>query len=154
MSPRRVATIPLLLAPPRALEREEIEALLSADVPARLATIDRHGFPHVTPLWFVWDEGAFHMTSFSDRSHLRRLRHNPRAGICIDLEHAQRDDGQRPNQQLRAIGDAELFADADGTWTRRVSAKYIAGPAADDRPTEFRTVIRLTPLKLVAVASV
>jgi hypothetical protein len=37
-------------------------------------------------LWFVWDEGAFHLPSYSDRPHLRRLAGNPRAGLCIDIE--------------------------------------------------------------------
>jgi nitroimidazol reductase NimA-like FMN-containing flavoprotein (pyridoxamine 5'-phosphate oxidase superfamily) len=50
---------------PRRLSDEEIEALLALDIPARLATIDPHGFPHVTPLWFVWDDAAFHLTSYS-----------------------------------------------------------------------------------------
>jgi Pyridoxamine 5'-phosphate oxidase len=47
---------------PRPLSDDEIEAVLALDVPARLATIDAEGFPHVTPLWFVWDNGAFHLT--------------------------------------------------------------------------------------------
>jgi hypothetical protein len=78
--------------------------------------------PQVTPLWFVWEDRAFHLTSFPDRHHLRRLESNPRAGLCIDVEEPERDDGERPNRQVRA-------ADA-------------------------RTVIRIRPLRLVAVASV
>ncbi len=58
----------------------EIEALLALEVPARVATLDRDGFPHVTPLWFVWSGGAFYMTSLYDRPHLNRLRRNSRAG--------------------------------------------------------------------------
>lgn len=80
----------------------EIDALLAAAVPARLATIDSGGFPHVTPLWFIWTDGAFYLTSISDRPHLRRLAANPRAGICVDIEEAERDDGQHPNRQVRA----------------------------------------------------
>ena len=48
---------------PRPLDASEIETLLALDVPGRLATVDRHGFPHITPLWFVWHERAFYMTS-------------------------------------------------------------------------------------------
>jgi nitroimidazol reductase NimA-like FMN-containing flavoprotein (pyridoxamine 5'-phosphate oxidase superfamily) len=85
---------------PRELDRGEIEALLSLEVPARLATLDGDGFPHVTPLWFVWQEGAFYMTSIADRPHLRRLSRNPRAGLCVDVEDPERPDGQRPNRQV------------------------------------------------------
>jgi nitroimidazol reductase NimA-like FMN-containing flavoprotein (pyridoxamine 5'-phosphate oxidase superfamily) len=147
-----------VIRPPRALTANEIESLLGADVPARLATVDQQGFPHVTPLWFVWSDGSFYLTSFPDRAHLRRLRRNPRAGICIDVEQPERDDGERPNRQIRAIGDAELFADEHGVWTRRITRKYVKGEMAsareEQRAAQPRTVIRLAPVRIVAVASV
>lgn len=136
----------------------EIETLLGADVPARLATLDREGFPHVTPLWFIWTDGAFHLTSFPDRPHVRRLERDPRAGICVDVEAPEREDGERPNRQVRAVGTAELFADDRGAWTRRITRKYVTGAVAieraETRAAAPRTVIRLEPAGLVAVASV
>jgi nitroimidazol reductase NimA-like FMN-containing flavoprotein (pyridoxamine 5'-phosphate oxidase superfamily) len=74
---------------PRRLAASEIDTLLALDVPARLATLDRYGFPHVTPLWFMWTGQAFVMTSIVDRPHLRRLAGNPRAGLCVDVEAAR-----------------------------------------------------------------
>jgi PPOX class probable F420-dependent enzyme len=137
---------------------DEIDALLSATVPARLATIDRDGFPHVTPLWFIWADGEFYLTSISDRPHLRRLAANPRAGICVDVEEPERDDGQLPNRQVRATGIAELSLDHDGLWTARITDKYVRGPAASTmraaRAADQRLVIRLKPDRFVAVASV
>jgi nitroimidazol reductase NimA-like FMN-containing flavoprotein (pyridoxamine 5'-phosphate oxidase superfamily) len=38
----------------RPLREEEIAGLLARDVVARVATIDADGYPHVTPLWFLW----------------------------------------------------------------------------------------------------
>ncbi len=148
-----------MIKPPRALTGEEIEALLALDVPARLATIDALGFPHVTPLWFVWAQGAFHLTSYSDRPHLRRLERNPHAGLVIDVERPDRGDGERPNRQVRAVGVAELFADANWEWTQRIDDKYEHGDGAAARSARRRaggerTVIRLRPDRLVAVASV
>ncbi len=132
--------------------------LLVADVPARLATLDRQGFPHVAPLWFIWTDGAFFLTSFPDRLHVRRLERDPRAGICVDVEAPEREDGERPNRQVRAVGSAELFADDRGVWTRRITRKYITGAVAaeraEQRAAQPRTVIRLAPARLVAVASV
>ena len=143
---------------PRPLDSAEIDALLSLDVPAHVATIDRDGFPHVTPLWFVWQNGAFYMTSIADRPHLKRLSGNTRAGLCIDTEAPERADGQRPNQQVRAIGVAELLPDRDAKWTSRITKKYVRGPAATaavaNRAADDRVVICLRPTSLVAVASV
>ena len=147
-----------MIRPPRPLTPEELEALLAADVPARLATLDRHGFPHVTPLWFVWAEGAFHITSRPDRAHVRAAGARSRAGICIDVEEPERGDGERPNRQVRAVGTAELFADEVGMWTRRITRKYVSGAAAaareEQRTADPRIVIRLAPVRLIAVASV
>lgn len=137
---------------------EEIDALLSAAVPARLATLDQEGFPHITPVWFVWTDDAFYATSISDRPHLKRLLVNPHAGICVDVEEPEREDGQRPNRQVRAIGLAELFTDEAGEWTARITEKYVCGPGASatlaSRSADERVVIRLRPDRLLAVASV
>lgn len=144
--------------PPRALTRYEIDALLARDVPARLGTIDANGFPHVTPLWFIWEDGAFYMTSLTDRPHLRRLERNPKAAVCVDVEEPEREDGERPNRQVRGTGEADLLPDADGFWTRVITEKYIGGPAraarSAARTADPRTVIRLRPVRLIAVASI
>ena len=104
-------TMLLVVEHPRRLDPGEIETLVALDVPARLATLDHDGFPHVTPLWFVWADGAFFMTSIADRPHVWRLSHNPRAGICIDIE-----DPERPDGQVRAIDNVELAPDHDAEW--------------------------------------
>jgi nitroimidazol reductase NimA-like FMN-containing flavoprotein (pyridoxamine 5'-phosphate oxidase superfamily) len=67
----------------RPLREEEIAGLLARDVVARVATIDADGYPHVTPLWFLWADGAIHLASDAGRPHLARLRDNPRAGLVI-----------------------------------------------------------------------
>jgi nitroimidazol reductase NimA-like FMN-containing flavoprotein (pyridoxamine 5'-phosphate oxidase superfamily) len=143
---------------PRRLDAREVDALLALDVPAHLATLDSHGFPHITPLWFIWDDGAFYMTSIVDRPHLRRLATNPRAGIGIDVEDPERDSGQRPNRQVRAIGTAQLFPDDNAAWTTRITQKYVQGPAAAasiaSRAADARIAICLRPTRLVALASV
>jgi hypothetical protein len=77
---------------------------------------------------------------------------DPRAGVCVDVEERERADGERPNREVRATGEAELFDDRAGEWTRRIRAKYLSDrPASSEHP---RVVIRLRPHKLIAVASV
>ena len=143
---------------PRPLNNSEIADLLARDVLARLATIDRGGYPRITPIWFEWDGHAFYMTSVPDKSHVRRLAHEPRASICVDVEDAEREDGERPNRTVRAVGPAEVFPDEGGEWTRRITEKYVRGPAranrVEYRTSEPRVVIRLQPVRMFAVASV
>ncbi len=107
-----------------------MHALLARDLVASLATIDSEGFPHVTPVWFAWLEDAFWITSFDDRPHVMRLRRNPRAGICVESEMLEREDGERPNRQVRAVGLVELAPDVGGRRTRQVHGRYVRGAGA------------------------
>jgi hypothetical protein len=78
--------------------------------------------------------------------------------VGVDVEDPERDDGQRPNRQVRAIGEATLFGDRGGEWTRRITEKYVRGPAAEHRVAarvaDERIAIRLRPTRLIGVASV
>lgn len=137
----------------RALRPAEIAGLLASDTVAHLATIDAAGYPHVTPIWFLWEYHAFRLTSWAGRPHLRRIRANPRVGLVIDREAGVRADGQRPNRQVRVIGDAELAIDPDGVWTQRIWEKYGSGVALG-APDSARVLITITPDRFVASASV
>jgi nitroimidazol reductase NimA-like FMN-containing flavoprotein (pyridoxamine 5'-phosphate oxidase superfamily) len=142
---------------PHSLSDTQLDALLALDVPGRLGTLDKEGYPHITPIWFVWERGAFYMTSLPEKAHVRRLGRDPRASFCVDVEDDERADGERPNRSARAVGPAELFDD-DGTWTRRITEKYIHGPGLPDRlatrTSQERVVIRLQPVRLFGLSSV
>lgn len=142
----------------RPLSEEEVAGLLARDVVARVATVDADGYPHVIPLWFAWADGAFHFASDAGRPHLGRLRADPRAGLVIDVEGERRADGERPNMQVRAVGDAVLSPDVGGAWSMRIWEKYLAGSSAADPVMRLgrrqRVLIRIVPSRIVAVASV
>ncbi len=143
---------------PRSLTETEVEQLLASSTPAYLATIDADGYPHVTPLWFDWDGELIRMTSLTAKPHVRRLQANPHACVLVEVEQAQRNDGERPNQQIRMVGDARLVIDKLGYWTKRITHRYLTGSSADRmadrRAGQERIVIELRPQTIVAVASV
>lgn len=143
---------------PRSLSESEVDHLLARPTPAYLATIDTDGYPHVTPLWFDWDGELVRMTSLTSKPHLQRLRENPHACVLVEAEQAERDNGERPNQQVRMVGNARLSIDTAGDWTRRITHRYLRGPSADRMATrradQERFVIELRPHSIVAVASV
>lgn len=141
---------------PRELTSAEVDDLLSRDVVARLASIDDNGYPHVTPIWFLWHQGRFFMTSYSTRAHVQRCIKNPRAGLVIDVEDPLRQDGERPNRQVRVIGNATVAEDHSYAWTRRIRGRYIGDvdESPNQQPARQRSVIELRPVSVVAVASV
>lgn len=142
---------------PRKMTDDEIARLLQADVVGHLATVDAAGYPHVTPLWFHWDGEAARMTSVAGRPHLARLAANSRACLAVDLEEAERDEGERPNRQVRLIGDVTLADDADGRWSAAISNRYLRGAGVVERSGrrrhQTRVVMELRPITVVAVAS-
>lgn len=155
ISPRHCENLRVALR--RLTERERSDLLCSA-VLGRLATLDRDGYPHVTPIWFHWDGEAVRMTSLEDKPHVHRLRNDARVGFVVDIEDEERSDGERPNRQVRITGDAVLVSDEGGDWTRSITLKYLAGLSAEARAearaAQSRVVIELRPTTVVGVASV
>ena len=84
-------------------ERETVVAarLLNSTIPARLAFVGRSGQPHVTPIWFLWRNGAVVMSSFANSAKVRAIKHNPRVALTIDSE-------DPPYRVLRIRGSADI----------------------------------------------
>ncbi|MFC9892342.1 pyridoxamine 5'-phosphate oxidase family protein [Nocardia sp. NPDC127579] len=133
----------------RPLRQAEIAGLLADDAVAHLATLDPAGYPHITPIWFLWDGSAFRLTSRPGRPHVRRIHANPRVGLVVDRE-LDRRGGRRPNRQIRILGDAELATDHNGQWTARIREKYLRVDA--DPPPVDRTLITISPTVFLALA--
>ena len=137
---------------------EEILRTVETRVPLHLATLDARGFPQITPIWFVFRDDAFWMTSLPYKPHVQRLRVDSRASVCVDVEAAERPDGQCPNMQVRATGEARLAVDEGGQWTRLITERYVHGEGREEsvaqRIADTRVVIRIAATNLVAVASV
>ena len=77
------------------------ERLLRSTIPARLAFVGASGQPHVTPIWFLWRDGAVVMGSNADSAKVRAIRNHPRVALTIDSE-------TPPYQVLRIRGRAEI----------------------------------------------
>jgi len=133
------------------LDENERARLLAADVSAALAFLDERGHPRIVPCWFLWEDGAFHVTSVADKFHVRCLRRDPRASICVEVERVTAGR-VRANRQVKAVGTVDVLADPDGTWTRRVREKYLRAAALEDvaAARRDRVVLRLVPERLSA----
>ena len=105
--------------PEVAMTKEEIDDFLSGRWVARLATLGRDGYPHVTPLWYYWDGECVYFELTQNRQSCKNLRRNPRCSVVIDMD-------DRPLMGLRSnlakavliIGDAELTEAGSGERVR------------------------------------
>jgi PPOX class probable F420-dependent enzyme len=122
---------------------EPFRDLLDARV-ATLATIDDDGFPQLTEVWFLHDEGELKVSVNTARWKLHNLEQRPQCSLLVlDLEN--------PYRYLEVRGRARLEPDDDRAFAAKVGAKYDADLSAYDGPGVGRVVITLEPGKVRAV---
>ena len=63
---------------------EEQEAFLNESNVAVLATVDRRGCAHAAPIWYVYDNGVFIMSTGSGSQKHRNIEANPEVTLVVD----------------------------------------------------------------------
>src|ERR1700722_16319478 len=117
--------------------------LLNAQV-ATLATIDGKGFPQLTEIWFLHEDGELKLSLNTSRLKTRNLRARPQCSLLVlDLEN--------PYRYLEVRGTAEIEPDDDYAFAGRVGAKYSADLKVHDNPGESRVVVTILPENVYAV---
>jgi len=61
--------------------------LLENNMVMRLATVDPHGYPHVTPIWYYADQslGRVFFSTPEDTRKVRDIEHFPKASLTVDV---------------------------------------------------------------------
>jgi 2-phospho-L-lactate guanylyltransferase len=131
----------------------QIQAFLDQpDLLMRLGTIGRDGYPHVTPVWYLFEDGVFYITTAGNRVKARNMLANPRVGFAID-------DDTRPYRGVSAWGEAKLVSQGEAarSLTRRIAARYVpAGrldAMVDTLMHDLRVVFAIEPSRLVRMGS-
>ena len=116
--------------------------LLESDV-AILATIGRDGYPQVTAVWFLHDDGTLKLSLNTARQKVKNLRQRPECTLFF-LDRAN------PYRTLEVRARAELSPDRDYAFADKVGKKYNVDLRTMDRPGESRVVVTLRPIKVNA----
>lgn len=117
--------------------------LLDAQV-ASLATIGGDGYPQVTEVWFLHEEGELRISLNDSRLKTRNLAKRPRCSLLIlDLSN--------PYRYLEVRGNARIEPDDDYAFADRVGAKYGADLRVHDAPGQSRVVVTIEPVNVYAV---
>jgi PPOX class probable F420-dependent enzyme len=117
--------------------------LLDSQV-ATFATIDDNGFPQLTEVWFLHDEGQVKVSINTGRAKLRNLEQRPQCSLLVlDL--------QNPYRYLEVRGRARVEPDDDRSFAGKVGEKYGADLTAYDGPQDGRVVITIEPEKIYPV---
>jgi PPOX class probable F420-dependent enzyme len=134
-----------------ALTQAEIDEYLNRRIMARMATQRADGYPHLTPIWFLWEDGQFKHTLGANRVHLANLARDPRMSLVIDEDYRLADGLAAGARSVTVRGDAVLSQDPEllRDVTYRALVKYLG---ADDAElylepimAEGRTIVTMTP---------
>ncbi|HWH20181.1 MAG TPA: pyridoxamine 5'-phosphate oxidase family protein, partial [Solirubrobacterales bacterium] len=66
-----------------AMSDAERDEYLAAQRTCRVATVGPQG-PHVAPLWFVWVDGVFWLTSLNRSQRWTDMERDPRVAVVVD----------------------------------------------------------------------
>ena len=95
----------------------------------RIATVQPDGAPHVTPVWFVYEDGQIFVTPRSESAWLGHIRRDPRVALTIDEE-------PLPYRKVTIEGNARIVHDTgdDDAWRdqyRRIAQRYSTPEGAE-----------------------
>lgn len=111
------------------MTEEEWRAFLSYGTrTAKLATVRADGSPHVTPIWFVLDDGDLVFNTGGTSVKGRNLVRDGRVALCVD-------DDRPPFDFVVLHGRARISEDPEELrhWAARIGARYMG----EDRAEEF-----------------
>ncbi len=115
--------------------------LLDSEV-ATLATIDPRGFPQLSEVWFLFDDGEVKISLNTARLKTRNLKARPECSLFIlDLAN--------PYRYLEIRGRARIEPDDDYAFAAKVGAKYGGVEFWKmDQPGHLRTVVTIEPVNV------
>ena len=91
-----------------------------------LTTFSADGLPHVTAVWFLYEDGALYVATSVQTSKGRNLQRDPRAALCIESRAPGQENG------ISACGEVELLTgEAAAPIAQRLNAKYLTQAALD-----------------------
>ena len=129
----------------------EVERFAEQPLLAILSTVNRDGSPQSTPVWYMYDQGRFKVTSRGDRVKVRNIRRDPRVSLVI-IDTAANGD------PLAVSGTAEVVESGGDDFTYAMARRY-EGRNRGDREAERlidlarglgqpRVIVEITPLRV------
>ena len=117
--------------------------LLEGDV-LTLATVGEDGYPQVSEVWFVMEDGQVAISLNTRRQKVKNLETEPACtAFLLDL--------QNPYRYVEIRGTAVVAPDEDRSFAEKVGAEYHADLREHDAPGDRRVTVRIVPAHVNAV---
>ena len=125
---------------------DEREAFLREANVAVLSTVDSRGRPHAAPVWYLYDDGVFRISTGVGSQKHKNIEANPNISLVID---------QRvlPYYAVMIQGTAEIgpgFSEEDGlTLAVRYLGEDLGKRYAQTQTTEASISLTIKPRKVI-----
>ncbi|MSQ25685.1 MAG: hypothetical protein EXR49_05360 [Dehalococcoidia bacterium] len=136
----------------RKFAAEEWERFLHSRPKTVLATINANGTPHMTPVGFLYEDGAFKMTTTTDRVKYRNIARDARVSLIIRGQVNERD-GEGVVVVSGAVEvdlSRKAALDVLGRIVGEGHTPEMARQLYKDRKNEPRVLLTLRPSKTMA----
>jgi PPOX class probable F420-dependent enzyme len=131
------------------LSPDEQAAYLRANRKCALATLDQDGFPHVTAMNFVVQDGAFYMTSYGKAQKVVNIRRDPKTAIMVETGSAYAElKGVMVRGLCEVIEGAEAVQQVFA-WSAEARGETYSRPAGASSSAPKRVVLKIVPRKIV-----
>ena len=126
------------------LNRKEVEFVNRIPF-CKFATTGKDGSPHVTPLWMIYEDGRFVMTTRETTVKVRNVRRDPRVAVLVD----------EGTLYVMAKGRARVANDRDTAKdTEKLAIKALGEEAGPKRAKEIMKIkhvsIEVMPERVVS----
>lgn len=140
-------------APVAARCDEACDRRLRSEPVVWLSTTDERGYPHIVPIWYVWDGATFLIFSKPHARKVRAMRAQPRVALAIG-EPRDDFDVQLIEGHAEFTSMTTARALADPAIAREHARKYAGelfalGVDRDEFASTYSAVIRVTPTRFL-----
>ena len=142
--------------------REEMEAILNDAQIGRMATVDRQGYPYITPVNFVYHQGRIFFHCALKGEKMENIARDPRVGFEVDIPLAYLDVSFNPERhpcfthqfyrsvvirgRARPLPDGPLKAEALNALVAKHEGHSDFPPVTEDTPNaRICGVVEITP---------
>lgn len=123
------------------MTQQEIDEYLTEVHVAHLVTMRSNGRPHVTPVWFLEENGQASVMAYSNAVKVRNIRRNSAVTLSIATD-------QRPLKYFVMNGDVQVVVEDVAQIVERICVRY-DGPV---RGVEFaKELLAEDQLRLIEI---
>jgi len=128
-----------------AMADEELQSFLSQEKLMYLATLTQDGWPHNTPILFLFDDRHLYFASLKWKKKFDNIRNNSRVSCSIDSSIEEEIRGVMVQGHARIISEEERRDEIEAMWIEQFGEFIDYGGDSKEEILENRDYVEIAP---------